>query len=357
MRRTSPLLLAALLAAVFAAGCRKEPNDSLLDDLPPYHGAWLLPLVKGDVSMQQIADVQHVELAADLAPDSIGFPSGTYTDVPPIALPPLGPFPVEVADFLYDIEAEVTDLVVTVTNNFPVPMGAGTSIELRNAPDRTDPATLLFDATFSSDLQPGQTFTATLSNEHVLVRDVLYIYVVGFNSPGGHNVTFSNASVPITLTMDIRSVDRVRIRTHEAFTTTDTFDIRIGDDLDGHTDAATGHVTVYADNGLPINSDVQLYFFDGAGVLLDSLFHDTFNIPGGQTDVNGHTTSISSVNDTVPVNADRLERLLDCRTGVIRFNVNTEGYQGPFVAADAAAALHLQLVGDLKLNIDFDEFR
>lgn len=329
----------------------------MLDDLPPYRGSWLLPLVKGDVNMQQIADVQHVELAADLAPDTIGYPAATYPVVPPIALPPLGPFPVEVADFLYDIQADVTDLAVTVTNHFPVPMGAGTSIELRNAPDRSDPATLLFAATFAQQLDPGETFTATLSNEHVLVRDRLYIYVVNFNSPGGTNVTFSNASVPITLTMDIRSIDLVRIRTNEEFVTSDTFDIRIGDDLDGHTDAAAGHVTVYADNGLPVNSSVQLYFYDGAGVLLDSLFHDTFLVPGGQTDVNGHTAQISSVNDTVPVDQDRLERLLDCRTGVLKFNVNTNGYQGPFVAADAAANLHLQLVGDLKLNIDFDEFR
>ncbi|HEX2616424.1 MAG TPA: hypothetical protein VHL57_02720, partial [Flavobacteriales bacterium] len=233
----SPLAAVVALAVLFAA-CRKEVNDSILDDLPPYHGAWLLPLVKGDVSMQQIADLQHVELSTDLISDTLGFPPGTYPVVPALALPPLGPFPVEVADFLYDIEAEITDLHVSVTNNFPIAIGAGTRIELRNAPDPNDPTALLFAATFTQDLLPGQTFAAALSNADVLVRDILYIYVVGLNSPGGTNVTFGAVSMPITLSMDIRSVHVVRIRTGEEFTTTDTFDIRIGDDLNGNTGAA-----------------------------------------------------------------------------------------------------------------------
>ena len=113
---------------------------------------------------------------------------------------------------------------------------------------------------------------------------------------------------------------------------------------------------IYAENGLPVQGSIQLYLYDAVGTLVDSLFNEPFVLEGGQTNEQGNTTQVSPVSDTVFVNTERLERWRYGRSATFVVNANTNGYPGAFVSADAAAKLHLQVVGDMRLNVSYSSF-
>lgn len=341
----------ALLCTLVLASCRRDGD--LWGDLAPYQGEWLLPLVRSEISLQQLSKLQRIRLSTELAPDSLGMEEGSTVDITPLHVPRIGPFPLEVASFLVEVQARIGELEVLIENGFPIDISAGTLVELRNVPDPDLPSALLYSVALPHDLRSGGTYTASLASAHVVVYDTLFVYLKDVRSPGGTNITVEPSSLRISLTIDLRSVDLFRARTNEYFGVRDSFALNIADDLDGRTDLASGHLALYADNGLPVQGDLQLFLYDASGTLLDSLFRSPFPLMGGRTDPSGRTIFTASTSDTLAVNEARMERWRDCRSAVVALQVNTAGYPGTSVEADGEAMLKLQLVGDLRLNIAY----
>jgi hypothetical protein len=342
----------ALLAVLLHSGC----SDDLLTEVDPYQGEWLLPLVKSDITLDEIAQVDHFETEAVVSADELGLPSGTPVPVPPFTLPLLGPFPLGVADHIHEVTAELALLELKVTNGLPIALSEGTQIELRSTPDADASNNLVLEVTLDADLQPGSTFLASISNTTITFFDSMYVYMRNVESPGGPAVDATGAELGIALSIDLGSLELIRIHTNAQWDARDTFQLDLSGELDDNTEAAAGQLVIYAENGLPVQGSIQLYLYDAVGTLVDSLFNEPFVLEGGQTNEQGNTILVSPVNDTVFVNAERLERWRYGRSATFVVNANTNGYPGAFVSADAAAKLHLQVVGDMRLNVSYSSF-
>jgi hypothetical protein len=343
-------LMGAGLLMALGAGCS---DDELLEELDPYQGEWLLPLVHSDVSLEEVSDLDRFSREASVSADDLGLPSGTPVPVPPFVLPLVGPIPVEVASYVHEVQAELASLEFRVVNGLPVALSAGTTFELRNAPDPNDPANLLFSAVMSTDLQPGGTYLTGATGSTISFFDTMYVFLRNVGSPGAPSVDATGASLTIGLTVDLERIALMRIYTNTLWASRDSFEVDLSGELDENTDAATGYLIVHADNGMPLQGSLQFYLYDAAGVRIDSLFDAPFVLDGGQTDAMGRTTAVAATVDSVAVNATRLEHWRDGRSASVVFSVNTNGYPGPYVSADSAAALRLQVVGDMRLNISY----
>jgi hypothetical protein len=342
----------AVGAALLHSGC----SDDLLTDVDPYQGEWLLPLVKSDITLDEIAQVDHFESEAVVSGDELGLPSGTPVPVPEFTLPLIGPYPLAVAPYIHEVRAQLSLLELQVTNGLPITLNSGTQFELRSTPDAADPTNLLVAVTMVEDLQPGGVFQTSITNTMITFFDSMYVYLRNVGSPGGPAVDATGAELGIALSIDLGTLELIRIHTNAQWDARDTFQLDLSGELDDNTDAAAGQLVIHAENGLPIKGSIQLYLYDAMGMLVDSLFNEPFVLEGGETDEMGHTTWVSAVSDTVTVNAARLEAWRDGRSATFVVKANTNGYDGAFVSADASAKLHLQVVGDMRLNVSYTSF-
>jgi hypothetical protein len=348
--RLTAFACALLLLATLSACLKRE----VLDDLDPYRGAWLLPLINSHGTLQQVAELERLRLHAEIAPDSVDLPPGDYPAVPAVSLPLIGPVPIPVAEYLEEVRAEIAELRMDLMNGLPIAIGAGTRLELRNAPDPANGANLLFEAALDGAVQPGGTWSTSITNSLVSIGDTIFLYLRDASSPGGTDVTVTgDERLSFSITIDLRRVDYVRVRPDHSFGGRDSFALSLAPQLDGNTDVAQGWLVVYADNGLPVQGELQLYLYDGAGALADSLFDEPFALNGGTTDPQGSTTLIGSTSDSIAIDATRMQRWLDVRSAALAFRINTNGYPSPWVQATGESLLRLQLVGDLRLNIAY----
>lgn len=342
--------LGVVLLVLLGTGCS---NEEVLEDVDPYQGEWLLPIVHSDVSLQEVGDLERFSRETVVSAGELGLPGGTPIPVPPFTLPLIGPYALEVAPYVHEVQAQVAELELRVTNGLPIALSAGVVFDLRNTPDPNDPANLLFSVEMDTQLQAGGTFLTTTASSSITFFDTMYVYMRNVGSPGADWVDATGASLTIGMTVDISSVDLVRIHTNEGWASRDSFAMDLSGELDENPDAATGYLVIYADNGLPMQGTLQLYLYDALGVRIDSLFDAPYVLAGGQTDAMGQTTAVAATVDSVAVNAARLEAWRHGRSASVVFSVNTDDYPGPYVAADPTATLRLQVVGDMRLNISY----
>ena len=348
-------MLGSILLLGSLSGCRR--GDDLLADLPPYHGEWLLPLVQGDASLIQLSQLRSLPLSATVNSAEFGLPSGTYPFVPPIDLPFVGPFPIAIAEYLVVMEVNTTDVTVRLNNPFPIPIGAGTRVVLRNTPVPGVTGNVVLDVPITPQLEANSTFEYVGAATSIEITDTLYLFLEQFNSPGGTNVTFEPTSSSIDIVLSRIEVARMEISTGRSFEREDSLSLSIEQDLQDETDIASGNIVFYADNGLPIEAFFQGYMYDAAGTLLDSLFDSPFVVQAGVTDPTGATTQITTSSDTIPIDPATLDGFLRSSKVVLRYGVSTMDQPGTSVSANSTAALRLQLVGDIRLNVDYDDLR
>lgn len=346
-------IMGPVLFMLVGLGCSTK---DLLDDLDPYQGEWLLPLVYSDLSLDEVGDVERFTREAEVSADDLELPSGTPGSVPAFVIPLLGPYPMEVASYIHEVQAQLAALELKVTNGLPITLSPGTMVELRNSPDPNNPSNLLFSVELDTELEPGDIFLTSTTNTAFSFYETMYVFLRNVGSPGAQDVDATGAFLNVEITVDIQRVDLVRVHTNEQWTLRDSFAVDLSGELDNNTDAATGHLIVYGDNGLPVQGTVQLYLYDAVGAQIDSLFDTPFVLGGGQTNADGQTTTVTTTVDSVAVNSTRLERWRNGRSASVLFAVNTNGYPGPFVTADPFANLRLQVVGDLQLNIAYSSF-
>lgn len=349
----APTVVVVLLA-IALWGCKKDTEP--FDELEPYRGHWLLPLVQSDVSLVQLSQLQVIPLEAEVQSLDFDYPAGVYPAVPPFSLPAIGPYPIAVAEFLDVMEIASADVSVHLENPFPLTISSGTRLVLRNAPNINDPGNIVLDIAIQPDLAPSSAFDHNGIVSDVDVTDTLYLYLQDFHTPGGSNLVFDGSTAHISIDLSHVQVQRLAVDTNIEFQRTDSVELSIDSELADDTAVATGHIYIYADNGLPVNAFFQCYLYDAGGVLIDSLFNDPFAIEGGQTDLSGATLVTTTSVDTIAVTPARLGTFLRSAKAELAYGVNTMGHPGPVVAANAAASLRIQLVGDLRLNIAYSEF-
>ena len=104
----------------------------------------------------------------------------------------------------------------------------------------------------------------------------------------------------------------------------DTFDLAL-DEIEDVEEIDSASVRFIFDNGFPVELLAQLYTLDSLNVVTDSLFDDSNDLSGAQTNSNGIVSTATKTLFDVRVNRDRLNSLIDSESIFLRTSVNTTG--------------------------------
>ncbi len=336
--------------------CKKDTTTDL-------EGQWLFPIAKGALGLNSVNSLKNLQYHIQIPAQSISQPINIPVSSPGLRLAHVGPFPVQITDWLKRLDVDTLAFSGSLNNFFPIPIGAGTQVVMRTSRDTSSSANIAGSATIAGTVPPGGLFSFDIQVRSKTLYDSVYFFLENFNSPAYSNVTFTTTATKLDITLKVINASYIEIYTNRQFASTDTTEFSAGtdDQIGIHTagslsDTATsGVIKVFADNGLPANAGIQLYFLDNTrSRILDSLFLPPgFNVEGGRTDGAGNPVYISATGTKVPISRGKLDRIKAASYVISNFRFNTFGYPGGFVAANRNPTLAIQLTGDLKLNIRF----
>ncbi len=349
-------LTAALLFACLFSSCKKDATTEL-------EGDWLFPIAKGALSLNSVSSLKNLNYHIQIPAQSIAQPVNIPVSSPGLRLNHVGPFPIQITDWLHRLDVDTLEFSGSLNNFFPVPIGAGTQVVMRTSRDTSGSANIAGTANIPALVQPGGLFSFDIRVLNKTLNDSVYFFLENFSAPAYNSVTFSTTATTLDITLKVINAGYIQIYTGKTFRSDDTteFSAGSGDQISSHTSgtlsdtATTGMINVFADNGLPANASIQLYFMDATKTrLLDSLFIGAgFNAGGGKTDGAGNPAYVASTLTRVQVSRMKLDHVKAAAYVVSRFQFNTIGYTGNIVAANRNPNLSIQLTGDLRLNIRF----
>ncbi len=347
---TFALLLLAL------TGCKKDTTTEL-------EGQWLFPIAKGALGLNSVNSLKNLQYHIQIPAQSISQPVNIPVSSPGLKLSHVGPFPVQITDWLKRLDVDTLAFSGSLNNFFPIPIGAGTQVVMRTSRDTSSPANIAGTATIAANIPPGSLFSFDIQVRKKSLSDSVFFFLENFNSPAYNNVTFTATATRLDIILKVINASYIEIYTNRTFSSTDTTEFSLGSDdqIGIHTNgslsdtATSGVINVFADNSLPAHAGIQLYFLDQSrSLILDSLFLPPgSNVEGGRTDGAGNPAYISATATKVPISRGKLDRIKAAAYVISRFQFNTFGYPGLFVAANQNPNLSVQLTGDLKLNIRF----
>jgi hypothetical protein len=347
MLRTATLLFLVAMTA----SCKKDKTNDL-------EGAWLFPIAKGNLSINSFSDLKNLRYQIEVPALSIGQPINIPISSPGLHISHVGPFPVLITDWLHRVDIDTLKFSGSLNNFFPIPIGEGTVVSMRNSRD-TSAASIVGVATIASPVEPGESFGFDIEVYNKTLGDSVFFFLDNFNSPPYNNVVFATTPARLEIQLNVVTAKYVEIYTNKSFSARDTSAFSTNsenvDNSGGLSDTSlSGVINVFTDNGLPANVSGQFYFLDESRTqVLDSFFLSNLIIGGGQTDAAGSTTFVSSKKAVVPVTRKKLNNMKRARYVATHFELNTSDYSGPYVRANKGPRLSIQFTGDLNILIWF----
>lgn len=350
-----PIILAGLL--LLAVSCGKYNTN--LNELPSSDTDWLLPLVKGRISFDNLKKLNSSTISFDIPSTDIGFASGIQLNVPGISIPELGPYNQPLSDWIHTVQFDTLEISLSFQNSFPIPIGAGTQFSFRRTGTTADPNNIVYQHTVASDIAPGQPYSFTIDVNNNAVSDTLFLFLEQFSSPGGNNVTFSSTPSKIDVTVDIIDIKKVELNVNKSTIELDTVEVDFGSEETntGPIDTSSnGNVHFFIDHALPIHMNAQVYFLDPlTSVVTDSLLSAPLNLIGCNTDANGHPLNVNASKTSIYISNQRIQQIRKSKRAVLSFRMNTNGYPGPYVQMSDQTYLNMQITGDLHLSFNLND--
>jgi len=350
MNRLFRLSALSLLIA-FCASCNKDKENEL-------DGDWLFPIAKGTLSINSFSELENLHYQIEIPAFSIGQPVNIPISSPGLQISHVGPFPVLVTDWLHRLEIDTLKFSGSLNNFFPIPIGAGTMVTMRNSRD-TSAASIVGASRVENTVPSGDTFAFNIDVHDKWIGDSVFFYLDNFNSPPYNNMVFTTTPARLSITLNVVTANYVEIYTGKTFSSIDTTEFSAGDDNPANNSqladtATSGVINVFSDNGLPANVNGQLYFLDATRTqILDSFFLTPLIVGGGYTDGPGNTTTTTRKKSVVPILQKKLNNIKLAKYLVTHFEMNTIGYPGLYVSANKTPKLTIQFTGDLNIRINF----
>jgi hypothetical protein len=359
MKKTLLYLIIALVLIIGASSCKKAPtgNSSGI----PWKSSWLIPAIKGSLSLANLKELRDNEYTHEIPALSLGFPTGVQIPIiPPITINHIGPFAQQISPWLHKANVDSFDLDISLQNLFPIPIGAGTQVVLRNDRDSLNPANIIYTYTIPKDVAPNETFTINLKVINKSFEDTIFMYLDQFTSIGGTNVTFTPTPTLLTLKLKVLIMKSIEIYTNKSFESNEIIGLDLSSNSNSSSNSnfsdtsATGNVTIYLDNLMPVNVGMQIYFLASDTItVVDSLLSTPLTITGATTDIGGEPLNSTKSKSSIEVSVKRIENMKACKNIKFKFLFNTLGYPSTYVVANKNAKLLIQIVGDLNLDVKF----
>ncbi len=342
-------LLFILLVSIF--GCKKLDH---LNPLLPTNSEWLVPIANGTASLGTLSLLDSTNFKRNIPAPDLGFPIGVNINVPAFTYNHLGPYPIVVSDWVKEIHVHTLAVSLSLTNSFPIIIGAGTTITIRNGADTLNTQNIITQQPISNDVLPGETFSINFQLSDKVIEDTVFLYLDNFNSSAQNNVTFTNNSSQIVIGLNVIAVDEVKFYTDRTKSIRDTSDFEITNQSSTSTiedSTIAGHLKIFMDNALPLNAGFQIYFLDASKRnVIDSLFDTQIILQGAQTNSAGSPLEVTHSIDSIKISAAHLSKIKQSKYAVTVLDMNTFNSALPFVTANNETYLNIQITGDLKMN-------
>jgi hypothetical protein len=348
------IIVLAFLFVGATSSCRKDTDTA-------FDGNWLFPIAKGDLSMNSLSELKNLDYHIQIPALSIGQPVNFPVTSPGLQLKYVGPFGVQITDWLKRVDIDSLEFSGTLNNFFPIPIGAGTKVTMRTTRD-TNSSNIAGVALIPAQVPPGGLFSFDIKVTKKTLNDSVFFFLDDFNSPAYSNVVFSSSPTKLDIRLKVITADYAEIYTNRNFYSVDTADFSAGskDNLSSGSNGSvsdtsvSGTINVFLDNSLPANVVAQLYFLDVTRTqIIDSLFAPNLKTGGSGTDPAGNPLNTISSKTTVPVTRKKVDNIKKASYVVSRFNFNTFGFPGAFVAVNRLPHLSVQFTGDLDIKIKF----
>lgn len=349
----SRLLL--LLLPVLMLSCNKDQRINA-------NGDWLFPVAKGSLSLTSLSELRNLKYSVQIPALSIGQPIGVPVSSPGLSIAHVGPFALQITPWLRSIDIDSLEINTTLRNIFPIPIGAGTQISIRNSKDVSGSGNIIGSTIINSDVAPNAQFSVDFKAANKTFGDSVFFFLDNFVSPPYNNVIFQITPTELVVTLKVITASKVNIYSNKVFSSVDTMEFKAGeeDNLGNGTGglisdtSVAGFLNVFLDNGLPAHVRFQAYFLDaGKTQVLDSLFITDLNVEGANTNAAGTPLAIKSTATKVNITQGRINNIKKAAYTVTRLQFNTLGYTTPWVTANKDAKLDVQITGDLNIKIRF----
>ncbi|MBP7184799.1 MAG: hypothetical protein KBA06_04775 [Saprospiraceae bacterium] len=328
-------------------------KNLLVEEDDVWESEWLAPLIKTRFTMDQLRELNDTKYEFNIPSIDLGFAENILVDVPELNISHLGPYQAPVSDWVKEIQIDTLALDLEMTNIFPISIGAGTKFVLRNSTDTLNPASIIAQIVIQQDIPPGGLFKTEIKSVQSTIGSNLYFYLDAFRSQGGNQVSFNSSPCKININLKVIDLKRIDLYTNQQVVSTDTFKVELGDTLSSVNDTlATGLLDVMITNGLPVSSNMQLYFLNAnKSTVIDSLFNVPLLVEPGTTSSLGETITETNASSSISLNGTKIQHIRQSTYAVIQYELKTPS-SGFFVSANDHAFLQMKLIGDLKLHLN-----
>jgi hypothetical protein len=341
------------IAVMLLSACSKYNTN--LNELPTWNSDWLLPLVKGQVSFENIKELNDSKIVFDIPALDIGYANIGLANVPPLSIANVGPYKQALSSWLHLVNFDSLQIQLTFTNRFPITIGAGTKFSFRRTADPKDPSNLIYQHALPQDLAPAETYSFDVIVNNNFLSDTLFQFLEQFSSPGANNVYFAGNKSELKVDVKIIDINRVELHAGKSLVEKDTVEIDFSKEETGTDTASHALVNFFVENALPVNFGIQIYFLDPVNsTITDSLLNTPLNILGCNTNAAGDPTGSIDAKTSISINTARISEIKKSRKAIISYKLNTLGYPPPYVVLSDKTYLKLQITGDLHLAFNLN---
>ena len=344
--------LIAIITVVLFMSCQKLTKN--LDEFDAPDQEWLLPIAKSTINFEDIREITDINLELNINPDSLNLPSNVLIDVPPFLEPILGPYALSLPTIIREVHFDSLSFAITITNSFPFTISAGTEVIYRNSQATASESNVLLRWMLLEDLLPGESRSIQQTVGSNFVQDAVFVFIENFSTPGGNNLFIANTPFLIETNFKLIDISKIELNEGHTLTSIDTVGIVIDlpDEDEYNESSSGGTATLYFDNTLPVNQRFQAYFLRN-DMVVDSLLVNPVLIDPSLNNPEGSPLNIVSSASTAPLSWERLNNLSSCDKLVIHHLISTIDNPNAPIVANETAALKVQLVVDLKINLSF----
>lgn len=341
----------SLLLLLSFISCKKP-----IEDNDPIDSNWLLPLVKGYISLDDLSRLEGLNSVYEISPSDFGQIANTPVSSPGIFVQRLGPYTIPMQEIIKSVTIDTLEIQVRFENQFPVTIDSGFKLILRTSSDTSGTGNIAYSQQFMNPIQPDAVDSITFLVQNATFSDSLYFYIENIKIDSFSNVVF-NKNIKMGIELQKVRLKELALFSNKGFEILDTVSFEPGD-LSSITDqlnmsdtSVTGHLNFFTDNNLPVNCNMQMTFLDNS-IALDSVFDGGFVMTGATVDASGNPVNTVSDKNSIGIRKSKVKNMELSNRMIYHFAINTNGYTQPYVIIKKSNLLSLQIVGDIHLILN-----
>ncbi|MCE3008455.1 MAG: hypothetical protein LW884_08960 [Bacteroidetes bacterium] len=334
------LALFIFAVSLVASGC-SVPEDA---EVPKWEAEFLTPVLKSEFNLGDILSLAKLDIAGNYNLNTLGY-GGIPVVIPPVSGQNRGPFPQTITNDFESVTLDSARIKLSITNNNPVNLRAGTALVLVNSDGET-----VYTLVLPRNLAPGQSYADSAKVANVRYTKEMRLSINNFGTDGSGGQVVQTTGVGLSVQYEVtniivKEIEFPALKT-VPFSLTQAADINID------------YIEEYSPEGFLItkitnrtNSVITvnvLFKTEENGAPFDSLFATRLQVGPGSAALPGISR------DTVAVNRARYESITK-NTRFVEIRGRTSIPPGASTRTFTLnETLVVQIIGDVKAIIDAD---